>query len=677
MVKLINLRHIQNLPKGFILWSSNPFTIFLNGKLYEVENSCLKNVISSENQLVSEQEESVIKAMFEELCPTKRGCYSTRTWVNPEFPISMDSIVCWNISSVQYGMNEIWGNAENLQEILKFQTFIINGFLIREFIEATKGKIDYSARFIVVVNESIYVMEDWGELEVLTKVCVSIECNLPTSLFLKFGHSICEFDKVVVRGNPRLSAQDVRRIRIAMNRSNEIGDYIVKVDSKFKTIIFDVGDLRGNHGSFLEDELLSLSDENLGLIGNTRILHEVEIQDSIIYMYQTSHSHPSHDWDRTDTIPPYNNGFGVDTKPDLASIKSKMEAIERYSIMKKPRGRALTISAFSDLKGNVISPLNVPYYSQNQIDKDGFPCRPFKKDEQDAWLRADSLCGEKTAWVQYDLIKFPQFDQNKYLRPVCISNSNGSACHISKEKAILSALFELIERHCFLTVWLRKLSPPKITFDLIKDLTVKHLITYLSERYNVDILDLTSELKVKVVLIVSTAKNKNSYPYFIASTAASNTYDSAMRKALYEQLLIMKFNKGLQPLTNELDECTQPHHHFQYYQSSNRKKFWKFLTEGPQISCLKDDLEYSDDKEILDFLTKRVKSKGKDVWVVDHKISEKKSYSFSAVSVISSAFQPLHFGLHLRRLENNALFNWKFHFENNSQVINSEPHFLS
>jgi ribosomal protein S12 methylthiotransferase accessory factor len=117
--------------------------------------------------------------------------------------------------------------------------------------------------------------------------------------------------------------------------------------------------------------------------------------------------------------------------------------------------------------------------------------------------------------------------------------STGMACHISLDAAIVSGISEIIERDAFVGMWLRRLSPPRVSPDSFKDATplVSTIVRELSRtRYKLTVNDLTTDLEVPTFLATVTA---NEAPYTVVGASSHPDAHVALEKALLEVMMAL------------------------------------------------------------------------------------------------------------------------------------------
>jgi ribosomal protein S12 methylthiotransferase accessory factor len=135
------------------------------------------------------------------------------------------------------------------------------------------------------------------------------------------------------------------------------------------------------------------------------------------------------------------------------------EAIERYSAGYVPRG--LMVASARDLGEDAVPPERFALFSARQYRSPGFPFRPFTCETRVAWVEGRELQSGRRVFVPAELAYLGSAAVEGE-RPIAHSTSNGLACAEAEDRAVVTGLFELLERDAFMIVWAGRLSLPRI-----------------------------------------------------------------------------------------------------------------------------------------------------------------------------------------------------------------------
>lgn len=224
------------------------------------------------------------------------------------------------------------------------------------------------------------------------------------------------------------------------------------------------------------------------------------------------------------------NGCGFDVDIHQSQISSVAEAFERYCLSgirnPKPLERALDPSARHAAK---LPADDWPTYSDWQLQDPDFPFRAYEPDKVVEWALADGMATEDIL-IPASLIWQGSMDDR--FMPVV---SSGTACHSCDATALLSGIFEVVERDSFMIAWTRKAVLPIIPMDAswIPE-SVRELSKFFS-RVDCDLKlrEMTTDLGIPTVLAV--VENKSmSKPAICVGAATRFTLAEAATKAARE-----------------------------------------------------------------------------------------------------------------------------------------------
>jgi thiazole/oxazole-forming peptide maturase SagD family component len=132
-----------------------------------------------------------------------------------------------------------------------------------------------------------------------------------------------------------------------------------------------------------------------------------------------------------------------------AKLKAAVEGLERFYSSKMKVHRDCSAE---NLSGDWLDPRSVTPLSLKQY-KLHCNLQPFKTDERWQWVKGIQLKSNRRVFVPIDLVYFP-IEPKKYNRKLCTyATSSGVAAHVTRDRAIESALMELIERDAFVKAW--------------------------------------------------------------------------------------------------------------------------------------------------------------------------------------------------------------------------------
>ncbi len=151
----------------------------------------------------------------------------------------------------------------------------------------------------------------------------------------------------------------------------------------------------------------------------------------------------------------------------------------------------------------------------------------FTEDVEVTWFPTLDLTSGKETYLpgQFIYLPFSQDENN-----ITISTSTGLAAHTNYYKAILSGLYESIERDSFVLTWMHNLVPPKI---VITQEIQQYINDHFPTKYDWHFFDITYDLQIPTVL--GFCFGESDYGKFIAIGASTrSTCGEALQKTIQE-----------------------------------------------------------------------------------------------------------------------------------------------
>ncbi len=329
------------------------------------------------------------------------------------------------------------------------------------------------------------------------------------------------------------------------------------------------------------------------------------------------------------TKPKIEFAHGFSKNPEEALSKAIGEFLERYFLTVYHKKNLLRSSP-SALKSKKLSALNLNLlagFSDDQKKADSR--KQFDEDSVFYWEKVKRISTGETIFVPAQLAywSYNREETEPYLRE---GNTSGAGGFFTLEGAILSGLYELIQRDSYLIYWLNKLTPV-----IIKPETVPHdgfqNILEESKRYGFEIfcLNITSEIGIPAFMaVISDPTNKS--PRFSFGIGCDTNPIKAVFRALEESWSIYdwsrKFAKGFFYLNKNFRPFKEQINHIDRVRIWNNPamaKYLDFFISGKEAAFSEIDFncpeKFTSEKEELDFLVKRVESFGQGYEVYYYK----------------------------------------------------------
>jgi len=323
-------------------------------------------------------------------------------------------------------------------------------------------------------------------------------------------------------------------------------------------------------------------------------------------------------------------GSACDVNKKMALRKAVFETIERYaaSIVSS---KNIHYNTYDNLKKDAIDILTLPKLvkvNSNTITEE------FNKETNKPirWIQAFNLSTDRAVYVPFPLVHIN--NQLTEFENFHIPSSTGLAAHTSLEEAILSGLYEVIERDAVECIWRFQPKLPELNFQGINDTEIADLdfldsSEFISQKY----FDATFNIGIPTVYTV----RKISLPIgndVILSCASGKTLFDAAKKTRKEcsgrQSMYLNETKGL-PYTRfknadgvHLNNCLSEEPDFSFLENNNIR------THNANSS----DIKFSEINGELQTVVKMIKSQGHEVIVVNLTTTDLRNNGVYVVKVI-------------------------------------------
>lgn len=357
--------------------------------------------------------------------------------------------------------------------------------------------------------------------------------------------------------------------------------------------------------------------------------------------------------DHTDGYPHLaGGGYSRGVSDDLDEAVSKVigELLERYPLTLY-RDHDLIRASVKDFKKNgykFMDPQLLAGFSETQKQKS--PDSQFDEQSIFGWIEGTSLPSGKKVFIPAQLVfwNYHRAPDEPFLRePI----TNGAAGYFSLEGALLSGLYELIQRDAFFIFWLNKITPPRINHSSISNQAI-HTLLNTCKRYQlqVEILDITADIGIPtflVILLDTTHKG----PAVSLGGGCGNDAEEAIRRALIEALGVRHWTKSRykEEQSQELKTIPLPEN------QEERMMLWShhimqeklaFFLSGPikPLSTRSFSTRNVDEKgklsNLIEFLNRRGREYSIFYYQARHPILKKLGYY--SVKVVVPALLPLY-----------------------------------
>ena len=210
------------------------------------------------------------------------------------------------------------------------------------------------------------------------------------------------------------------------------------------------------------------------------------------------------------------------------------ECIERYCCGQY-EWDTLVFATQDELGADAIGMDTFALYTPWQYAHPDFPFAQGKPSEPIWWAPAWSLVTRERKYVPAALVYVPYepHDRSKPTDFVALAVSSGQACHTDPTRALLTGLFEVVERDAFMIAWLRKLVLPRVDYMADPELRAIYERHFGGSALTFHIFDITMDIRLPTMLCI--VEGTSPKGPFIATGAATRTNErAAIVKALLE-----------------------------------------------------------------------------------------------------------------------------------------------
>ncbi|MFW9940482.1 MAG: YcaO-like family protein [Candidatus Thorarchaeota archaeon] len=356
-----------------------------------------------------------------------------------------------------------------------------------------------------------------------------------------------------------------------------------------------------------------------------------------------------------------NGGAGLTREKALLATIG--EAIERYCSSFYNREN-LIFGSYIEHENYAVHPNNFILFSDKQYYQENFPFKPFTAISKIYWTWGYSLIYNKPKLVPacFTYLPYGYTKEETFLGP---SISTGLSCGNSLEEAILTGIYECIERDAFTIMWLNKLSMPVVKIDENKN-QIGKIIHDKFVISNIDyyVCDITSDIGIPTFYVLAIGNSSDGMLACVGSATRLNSED-AILKALVESAqgrpylrYVLRKDPNWTCGENFCNLRSFDDHGRLY--SSMPELIPKLLFIKQPASRLLRELPNLSSSKIVDdikFCLKKLSGMGLDVIVIDLTTRDVKEVGFSVVRVIIPGLHPLHGNHQFRFLGGNRLYN--------------------
>jgi ribosomal protein S12 methylthiotransferase accessory factor len=187
-------------------------------------------------------------------------------------------------------------------------------------------------------------------------------------------------------------------------------------------------------------------------------------------------------------------GFAFHSK-ELAALKALMEGFERYSLYTVPKKiLKASLTQLRKQAKSFLDPDQVVSFTTQQLQQPQFKNFQRTSSSVFGWVAGKSLESNKSTLLPAQLV-YLTYSRSKSEPSIHVPLSTGAAASSSREGAILSGIFEVVERDAFMITYLNRLERDQVDLDSDPEL---ERIKKLAQEYQLEpyLIDISSDLSI-------------------------------------------------------------------------------------------------------------------------------------------------------------------------------------
>jgi ribosomal protein S12 methylthiotransferase accessory factor len=287
-------------------------------------------------------------------------------------------------------------------------------------------------------------------------------------------------------------------------------------------------------------------------------------------------------------------------------------------------------------------------YSPAQCAHPQFPFAQWTRSLPIHWAKGKSLITGETRFVPAALVYIPYVPRtgNGTSDLLALAVSSGQACHTDPVRALLTGLYEVVERDAFMIMWLRSLQMPRV--DFMSDPSLRRIY----ERYfsgcglTFHIFDITLDIAIPTMLCIVEG-NAARGPFIGVGAATRRSEREAIVKALKEGAQDMVWARDL--IRRKPDWRPDPdfmnvrnfEDHVRLFCEPEMKRHVDFLLDSTAMRPVREVDAVEDPARDLAWSLDAVRARGLDAVVVDTTTRDVSAAGFSVPKVFVPGTVPL------------------------------------
>jgi ribosomal protein S12 methylthiotransferase accessory factor len=286
-------------------------------------------------------------------------------------------------------------------------------------------------------------------------------------------------------------------------------------------------------------------------------------------------------------------------------------------------------------------------YRDDVYEAPPFPVVRWTPDSPCHWVKAKSLLREGVYYLPATMVLSAGHElcqAGSELFAECVTS--GGACHTDPDMAVLSGLWEVIERDAFMITWLRRINPCRIDYAADPELGKIYEQCFAGSNLHVSAFEITLDIRVPTMLVVGSGTTPAGQFWAVGAAARLSKRDAAL-KALKEAAQCAAWARELvatqpdwRPAANFINVIAFEHH-VRLFCEPEMGRHLSFILDTPCRADLDAHFSCLDTWESLRRSVDYVRQRGLEPFVVDLTSPEIAELGFTVVKVLVPGMVPL------------------------------------
>lgn len=351
----------------------------------------------------------------------------------------------------------------------------------------------------------------------------------------------------------------------------------------------------------------------------------------------------------------------------LALLRCLGECVERFSLH-CPKNKRIILTNFLSIHENALDPSI--YINNSLIKKARF-----------GWVEGYNFTKKTKCLIPAQLIYLDYKGDDKVQLTTRIST--GASAGLTHETTLLRGIYEVVERDAFMTIYLNKITAPRIELKSIKNKTIQLIFNSL-KRYNLEwfLFDITNDLNIPSFLTILVDKTRLG-PAIAVGTKSSFNIKEAIISSVEESLMGRIFIK--EKIKNIIINKKKMNVKIDYNlirNETDRGLFWSSIKMLKKLDFLINQTPRKininrykfNPKEELSRVNELIEKKGFQIYYADITPNNFRMLNYFVYKIIIPGLQPLYLDEKNKELNYQRLKEVSHYFNQKRYSVNKVPH---